>query len=78
MERAEERGSGRSYHRWMKLVRRLGWLLVLLLAWFAAFVVTGMALSEGAGLSFGWLAAVWGVFDGFSSLPAGVRSRRMR
>ncbi len=45
----------------MKRLGLLGWLIALLLAWFAAFVVTGMVLDEGLGWALGWLAAVWGV-----------------
>jgi hypothetical protein len=43
-------------------VQDLGWLLVLLLAWFAGFVAWAVALIAGAALGAGLLAAVWGLF----------------
>jgi hypothetical protein len=44
------------------MLKTLGWLLVLLLAWFAGFVGLGMALIGGLGWALGLLAAVWGLF----------------
>lgn len=43
-------------------LKTLGWLLVLLLAWFAGFVATAVALIAGAGWALGLLAGVWGLF----------------
>ncbi|MGJ7611456.1 MULTISPECIES: hypothetical protein [unclassified Variovorax] len=42
--------------------KTLGWLLALLLAWFAGFAGTAMALTMGAGWALGLLAFVWGLF----------------
>lgn len=44
------------------MLKTLGWLLVLLLAWFAGFAGLGMALIGGAVWALGLLAAVWGLF----------------
>jgi hypothetical protein len=59
-----------SYHRTMML-KTLGWLLVLLLAWFAGFVGLGMALIGGLVWALGLLAA------GVGAVPAGVTLRRV-
>lgn len=44
------------------MLKTLGWLLVLLLAWFAGFAGMGMALIGGAAWALGLLAVVWGLF----------------
>ncbi|MEZ2293201.1 hypothetical protein [Variovorax sp. RCC_210] len=44
------------------MLKTLGWLLVLLLAWFAGFAGMGMALIGGAVWALGLLAVVWGLF----------------
>lgn len=43
-------------------LKTLGWLLILLLAWFAGFAGMAMALIGGAGWALGLLAVVWGLF----------------
>jgi len=43
-------------------LKTLGWLLVLLLAWFTGFFGMALALLAGAAWAFGWLAVVWGLF----------------
>ncbi|MGJ7552684.1 hypothetical protein ACSFBI_01695 [Variovorax sp. RB3P1] len=43
-------------------LKTLGWLLVLLLAWFAGFAGMALALIGGAGWALGLLAVVWGLF----------------
>jgi hypothetical protein len=44
------------------MLKTLGWLLLLLLAWFAGFVGLGMALIGGVVWALGLLALVWGLF----------------
>lgn len=43
-------------------LKTVGWLLLLLLAWFAGFVGTALALIAGAAWGLGWLAVVWGLY----------------
>ncbi|MFM9922855.1 hypothetical protein VLK31_07690 [Variovorax sp. H27-G14] len=43
-------------------LKTVGWLLVLLLAWFAGFIGMAFALVAGAGWALGWLAVVWGLY----------------
>lgn len=45
----------------MKL-KSLGWLLVLLLAWFVFFAIATMAWAAGAAWALGLVGVVWGAF----------------